>query len=408
LIFHADHVLPGDAAPIRDGAVVVDEEGVVVDVGAAMEVLPRHQGAGAPVERISGIIFPGLVNAHTHIELSSMRGKIPGGHGFVAWADRLITTRAENSPEEDLECIDAAVDELVRMATVAVGDVTNTLLAVAPLARRGIGGSVFHEVVGVDRKAALARIEGLRQEVTERVPTWPTRDLAYAPSPHTLFTVHEDAVRALLDSAARRGLRASLHLAEHAAERRAVEEGSGPVPGWFAERFKLDPTFPKKPLFDLAADVGALREGVVLVHLADARPDELAKVGPSGASVVLCPRSNLYIEGRLPPLLAIREAGIEAGLGTDSLASNTSLDVLAEARALADRFPSVPPLELFRMATWNGARALGRSDLGRIAKGAAPGLYAMAIEVDGGSDPAKAVLDNPKAPRRRLVSRGGL
>src|SRR6185436_3970449 len=97
-------------------------------------------------------------------------------------------------------------------------------------------------------------------ELEERVPRWPTKDLAYAPSPHTLFTLHPDAVRALLDSAARRGLRASLHLAEHAAERRAVEHGDGPVPDWFAERMKQRPEWPKRPLFDLAADVGALRE----------------------------------------------------------------------------------------------------------------------------------------------------
>jgi cytosine/adenosine deaminase-related metal-dependent hydrolase len=386
---------------MRDGAVVMDEHEVVLDVGAAAEVLPRH--AGAQVERVRGVVFPGLVNAHTHVELSSLRGKVPGGQGFVPWADRLVTTRAEGTQEEDLECIEAAVEELVRCATVAVGDVSNSLMPVSAFARRGIGGSVFHEVLGVERTAVLARVEGLRAELEERVPSWPTRDLAYAPSPHTLFTVHLDAVHALLDSASRRGLRASLHLAEHAAERRALEQGDGPVPEWFAQRLKQRPAWPKRPLFDLAAEVGALREGVILVHLTDARPDELAKVAESGASVVLCPRSNLYIEGRLPPLLAVRAAGIEAALGTDSLASNTSLDVLAEARALGDRFPGVPAVELFRMATHHGALVLGRSDLGRIAKGTSPGLFAVEGEVTG--DPAAFLLAQLRAPRRALASR---
>ena len=98
-----------------------------------------------------------------------------------------------------------------------------------------------------------------------------------------------------------------------------------------------------------------------------------SRVARSGASVVFCPRSNLYIEGKLPPLLAAREAGVDVALGTDSLASNANLDVLAEAKALADRFPSVKADDLFTMATWNGARALGRNDLGRIARGARPG-----------------------------------
>jgi cytosine/adenosine deaminase-related metal-dependent hydrolase len=142
---------------------------------------------------------------------------------------------------------------------------------------------------------------------------------------------------------------------------------------------------------------------VLLVHLTDAREEELRAVAVSGASAVLCPRSNLYIEGKLPPLLAARAAGVLAALGTDSLASNASLDVLAEARALADRFPGVPARELVAMATWNGARALGREDLGRIAKGARPGI--VAVDGDPGDDPSAFLLRNVKAPRRWVARR---
>jgi len=401
-ILHADHVLPGDRPAIADGAVVLDALGAIVEIGPAAEVIPRH--SGAELERVRGVVFPGLVNAHTHVELSALRGRVPGGHGFVAWVDRLITTRTEVLPEEEAEAVMGAIDELERSATVAVGDVSNTLSPVPMLARRGIGGCVFHEVLGMDRAVVSRRIEGLRAELEERVPTWPGADLAYAPAPHTLYTLHPDAARSVLDSALQRGLRTSLHLAEHAAERRAVEHGDGPVPEWFATRLKQRPEWPRRPLFDLAADVGALRPGVVLVHLTDARPDELARVAASGASAVLCPRSNLYIEGRLPPLLAVREAGIDAALGTDSLASNTSLDVLAEARALADRFPSVPKWELVKMVTWNGARALGRDDLGRLARGTQPGVFCVDGDVTG--DAAGFLLGNLRAPRRRLAARG--
>ncbi len=400
-IIHADHLLPGDVPPIADGAVVVDGQGTILDVGRAADMLPRH--AGAAVERVRGVVFPGLVNAHTHVELSSLRGKVPGGHGFVPWVDRLVTTRTEVLPDEDAEAIERAIDELASAGTVAIGDVSNTLAPVLPLARREIGGCIFHEVLGMDRGNVLRRIDGLRAELDERVPAWPSADLAYAPAPHTLYTLHPDAARALLESAARRGLRTSLHLAEHAAERRAVEQGEGPVPEWFAQRFKQTPQWPKRPLFELAAELGALRPNVLLVHLADARPEELARVAESGASAVLCPRSNLFIEGRLPPLLAMRAAGIAPALGTDSLASNTSLDVLAEARALADRFPNVPKWELVAMATWNGARALERDDLGRLGRGARPGIFCVEGDVQG--DPAAFLLANLRSPRRRLARR---
>ncbi|MBX3233355.1 MAG: amidohydrolase family protein [Labilithrix sp.] len=402
-VVHADHVLRGDAPPLADGAVVVDARGVVVDVGPAAELLPRHRGLATT--RIRGVVFPGLVNAHTHVELSNLRGKIAGGRGFVQWVDTLVATRTESTPEDEAEAVELAAADLARFATVAVGEVTNSLAAVAALARTGLAGCVFHEVLGLDRAVVMRRIEGLRAELEERLPSWPTSDLTYAPSPHTLYTLHEDAAKTLLDAARARGLRVSVHLAEHPSERRAVEQGDGPIPDWFVARFKASPAFARVPLFDLAARVGALREGVVLVHLTEARPEELARVAASGASVVFCPRSNLYIEGKLPPLLAARAAGLEVALGTDSLASNASLDVLAEAKALADRFPSVPATDLVAMATWNGARALGRPDLGRIARHANPGLYA--VDGDVPSDPATWLLSNLTKPRRCLAPRTG-
>src|SRR6185295_18266364 len=96
---HADHLLPGDAPPIADGAVVVDGEGTILDVGIASEVLPRH--TGAEVVRVHGVVLPGLVNAHTHLELSAMRGKVAGGRGFIGWVDSLIAQRPELHVEEE-------------------------------------------------------------------------------------------------------------------------------------------------------------------------------------------------------------------------------------------------------------------------------------------------------------------
>ncbi|MBS2019180.1 MAG: amidohydrolase family protein [Deltaproteobacteria bacterium] len=402
-LLHADHVLPGDVPPITDGAVVVDARGAIVDVGAASDVLPRH--AGAPVERVRGVVFPGLVNAHTHLELSAMRGKVAGGHGFVPWVEGLITQRPEIAPEDDAESIEEAALELERSATAAVGEITNSLAAVRALVRKGIAGCVFHEVFGVERASVLKRVEGLRAELEERLGAWPSGDLAYAPAPHTLYTTHPDAVRALLEGAAKHGARTSLHLLEHAGERRAVEHGDGPVLDWLRVRVRVTPEYPKEPLLDYATRLGALAPNVLLVHLTEARADELARVAKAGSPVVLCPRSNLFIGAKLPPLLAVLEAGIEPALGTDSLASNTSLDVLAEAKSLRERFPMVPAWKLVAMATWNGARALGRADLGRIAKGTRPGVFAVESDAAPGADPAALLLSNLKVPRRLLAAR---
>ena len=309
-------------------------------------------------------------------------------------------------PEEDARGIDRAVAELDAFCTVAVGEVTNSLLAVRALARAGIVGCVFHEVFGVERATLERRVASLQSIVEEHVGAWPSPELVYAPTPHTLYTTHESIARTLLSKAAERGTRASLHLAEHAAERRFLECGDGPIVDWYERRLKLRRdalSWPGTSPIAFADAIGALAGHVLCVHLTDARPDELELVASRGAHVVFCPRSNLHIETRLPPLLAARAAGIWPALGTDSLASNASLDVLAESRALADRFPSVSARDLVRMATWEGARALGRSDIGRIERNARPGLFAVAGAP--GADPCAFLLSHVRAPRRWVVRR---
>jgi len=402
---HADAVVTGEGDVLRDAAVVLGAKGVVLDVGPAEEILPRH--AGVDVERVRGVLLPGLVNAHTHLELSALRGTVPGGAGFVPWVEHLIGARAEIQPEQDAAAIEKAVAELEASGTAAIGEVTNSLAAVPELVRRGFVGTVFHEVFGVQLASLEARVAELPLVVAERMgTTWPEAAFAYVPSPHTLYTTHPTVVRRLVAQAREKGQRATLHLSEHAAERRFLEHGDGPIPGWYESRLKLPRDlleWPGKAPVAFADDLGALGPHVTCVHLTDARPDELALVARQGAPVVLCPRSNLFIETRLPPLLAALAAGIFPALGTDSLASNASLDVLAEARALADRFPTVAARDLLRMATWEGARTLGREDLGRIARGARPGIFAIEGDVTG--DACAFVLANVRRPRRWIVRR---
>lgn len=363
----------GDAV-LRDACVVV-AKGEILDVGPAGEVMPRNHGI--PIEKHSGVLLPGLINAHTHIELSALRGRVPGGQGFVAWVDRLIGARSELDAQEEADAIESAIRDLDAFGTAAVGEVTNSLAAVRGLARAKIGGCIFHEVFGLSPEHVRRRAEALQSELDDRIGAWPTDDLAWAPAPHTLYTTDRDVVGLLVHEARAKKRRTTIHILEHAAERRAIEHGDGPAVDWLEQRVRMtraEMRWPEKPVLDVAEALGLVEPDVLLVHLCEARPDELQRIAKKKAPVVLCPRSNLFIQTKLPPVLAVREAGIEPALGTDSLASNLSLDVLAEAKSLLDRFPTLPALDLLKMATLNGARALGRSDLGRIAKGTRPGL----------------------------------
>jgi len=397
-------LLTGDPeqAPIRSGAVVVDARGGVLDVGPEQALRERH--AGLRFEQHRAVLTPGLVNGHTHLELSALRGRVPGGRGFAPWVDAMMRERGQLQPEQDREAIELAVSELLSHGVVAVGEVCNQLQTVEPLAAVPLCVSVFHEVFGMRRDVGETML-AMAEQQRAAYPDFPPH-VRYALAPHTPFTMHPEVLQALIVRAQRAGTRTSLHLAEHAAERAFLATGQGPFADWVKTRGSsaLDWEVPGLDPVRYVDALGLLGPHLIAVHLTDARPDELAVIAARGVQVVLCPRSNLFIDVKLPPLLDILRAGIRPGLGTDSLASNVSLDPLAEARALRKRFPTVPALQLLAMATSWGADALGFGALlGRLAPQRFPGV--LAFEHTGGppEDPARYVLDQETAARRVLV-----
>jgi cytosine/adenosine deaminase-related metal-dependent hydrolase len=392
-----------DVAPIPAGGVVLDEQGAVLDLGPEAALRDRHPSLR--FEKHAAVLTPGLVNAHTHLELSGLRGRVPGGRGFAPWVDTLVTLRAQTKPELDSEAIDLGVSELLGYGVVAVGEVCNQLHSCDVLSGLPLCVSVFHEVFGMRSETAQV-MQGLAEQERAARTSFPPH-MRYALAPHTTHTLHPAALQALVARAAESGVRTSLHLAEHAAERAFLASGEGPFADWVKARgsSEIDWQIPALDPVRYADKLGLLGPQLIAVHLADARPDELALLAERKVQAVLCPRSNLFIEVKLPPLLDILRAGLKPGLGTDSLASNTSLDPLAEARALRKRFPTVPALTLLAMATSWGADALGYgSVLGRIARGRYPGVLAFEHTASAPSDPASFVLDHENA-RRSVLSR---
>lgn len=401
-------VIVGDGvtAPIARGALVLGEGDRILAVGE-LDALARMHPA-VRFERHDAVLLPGLVNAHTHLELSSLRGQVPGGRGFAPWVTTLIGERTQQSPEGDAEAIAHAVDELLAAGTAAVGDVTNTLAPVAQLSEAPLLACIFHEVFGQRRETAQVML-GMAQQSRSAIARWPS-NLRYAPAPHAPFTLHPEVLCEIVRQARALKTRSTLHLCEHGAERAYLKDGSGPYAALLVERgaSAVDWAPPGLDPIRYAASLGVLGPDVITVHLTDARPDELALVAQAQAPVVLCPRSNLHIELKLPPLIDILNAGIKPALGTDSLASNASLDVLEEAHALAERFPSVPARTLLAMATSFGAQVLGLADrVGKLAEGLAPGVIAFEHGAALPADAERFVLSRA-ANRRTVLARPGL
>jgi cytosine/adenosine deaminase-related metal-dependent hydrolase len=403
----ASWVVTGDAAlpPIANGAVVVNALGGVLAVGPAPQL--RGLFPSAQWEQHPAVLMPGLVNAHTHLELSALRGEVAGGDGFSRWVGRMVEARERVQPEHDGDALDKAVSELLAAGTAAVGEVTNTLAAVDALSGAPLLGRVFHEVFGMRKDAGEVAMR-MAEEQRAALDPWPD-NLSYAPAPHTPFTLHPDVFRELLRRARILGQLTTLHLCEHGAERAFLRDGGGPFAKFMGERGSsvLDWSPPGLDPVRYAASLGAVAPDVLCVHLADARADEIAVVAEAGARVVLCPRSNLHIELKLPPLRAMLDAGLRPALGTDSLASSPTLDVIGEARALAERFPGVPARTLIAMATSWGAEALGfGAQLGTLAAGKQPGVVAFAHGASAPSDPESFVLSKEARTRKVLVNAG--
>jgi cytosine/adenosine deaminase-related metal-dependent hydrolase len=373
-------VLTGVGGALHDAAVALDGD-VVAAVGPRAELEARF----GPAERLDAVILPALVNAHTHLELSHLAGAVAGGDGLAGWVWRLISLRA--GAGDPGPAVLEAVAALARHGVAAVGDVSNTLSSVAPLRAAGVAGSVFHELLGFtpERVAADAARAGPRLAAAGD----PGPLLRILPSPHGVYSTEPATLARLLAAGP-----ASIHLAEDPAERAFCSRMQGP----FAEMNRALGAVGLAPLARSAVAAAAphLRRDTLAVHCVDLDGEDLAALAASGATVVLCPRSNLHIGGRLPDLPRLLEAGVPLAIGSDSLASSPSLSPLGELAALARAFPAVEPARLLPLA-WNGA-AVGAPEVGRLAPGTAPGVLAAPLDGARPSDPARWLLDRGEAP----------
>lgn len=374
---------PGEGQAVRDGAVAL-EGGRVLAVGRRAEVEARH----GPAERRDAVLLPALVNAHLHLELSHLAGRVPGGDGLAPWILRLVAERAR-APEGAADAAMArGVEALEGAGVAAVGEVSNTLASLAPLGWAGLAGTVFHEVFGFSGERAEAALRAAG-EARASATTGPT-SLGVALSPHSLYSTNPRILQRLL----REGP-ASIHLAEDPAERLFAARGEGPLASIARQLGALDADLVPRGRSAVAAVAPFLGPRSLVVHGVDLDEQDLADLRRSGATVALCPRSNLHVGGRLPDLPRLLAAGVPLAVGSDSLASSPSFSPLEELAALRRAFPEVPAARLVPLA-WNGA-AVGAPGLGRLAEGAAPGLLAAPLDGERPEDPFEWLL---RAPRR--------
>ena len=360
-----------DPEPLVNGFVEVDDDGTVLRTGVC-------DNPAVEACFFDGAVVPGFVNAHCHVELSSLWQKFRKGTGMAGFIDQINALRDSAPAEERVANIGRWMDILWQRGVSAMADISNCDESFAVKAASPMYTRTFLEVFGTepeDCTDVIASVLALQRKAA-------SFGLDAAPTPHACYTMSPE----LLTAASAEGLRSgylSYHSEETPEEEEMLRSGSGamwenriragmsvpPVTGtssllYFIDRLKHAHPAP----FD---------EHILLVHevCLDQEGIDAVKAVMNHPYFALCPLSNLFIHNALPPVDLMRRNGLKLTIGTDSLSSNDDLDMVAELFCLQENFPEVPLGELLTWACRNGAEFLGKENMyGTITPGKRPGL----------------------------------
>jgi cytosine/adenosine deaminase-related metal-dependent hydrolase len=377
--YRASWVVPISGRPIPDGWVAVDR-GRIVALGHRD---PPQSDASETRDLGDVALMPGLVNAHTHLELSYLSGAVAPAGEFVTWVRGLLRVRR---PPEDaaaadiLAAIERGIAESVASGTALVGDISNTLATFTPLTRSPLAAVVFHEILRFREAEPERFVEQACRSIDQLDATGRVRP---GLAPHAPYSVAPLVFRALRRAIDRRPfLRSSVHLSESPEEVQFIAHGDGPWRGMLEELGAFDPGWiaPGVSPVQFLHESGFLDRRVLAVHGVQMSDADLARLVTLETTLVACPRSNRHTGAGTPPIARFYEAGVRVAVGTDSLASTPDLNVFAELAEMRRLAPSVPAGMLLDSATRQGAHALGfESEFGTIEPGRSARLLAVAV-----------------------------
>ena len=372
--YRAAWICPIDQPPIKDGIIAI-ADGTIRAVG-------KPPVAPSGLKELGNVaLMPGLVNAHTHLELSWLRGRVPPAARFTDWVKLLFAIRGRPDrgvSDDQLPPIREAIRESKASGTIAVGDISNSLAAVDAMLEAKLHGVVFHELLGFNERdgGLVTASKALRDQAA-------ARGVRVSLAPHAPYSTSLElfgAIRTAVNGSACPIM--SVHLAESAEEVEFLEDGSGPwrsmleAPGLWRDDWAIPGCDPVTYLdrHDL------IDANTLVVHGVQLEDAALSRLAAIGATLVTCPRSNRWVGVGDPPVDRFYASGARVAIGTDSLASVDDLNVFAEMAQIRRLAPRLPARSIIESATRHGADALGFGDeLGTIEPGKRAALVAVRI-----------------------------
>lgn len=363
----AQYIFTNDGPPLKRGIIETDDDGTVLSVTDTGGNPPEMES----LEFYNGILIPGFVNCHCHLELSHMKGLIPEKSGLAQF---LSLFRSGRDADTAIIKHYASVtdDDMFRDGTLLCADICNTTNTFEIKKNSRIKYINLLEVFGIDPGKAGRRID----EIKAIAGIAASQGMAYSIVPHAAYSISLTLFR-LLHAETISNRITSMHFMETRAEKQFLENHEGPLMDSYIESELISGT--PETVRDHAAAI--LEEvtpsgNLIVVHNTFADMETIKKVSQrKNLYWCLCPNANLYIEDQLPPVRQLMEEKCNLVIGTDSLASNSRLSIIEELKTLQINFPDITLAEMIRWATINGAMALGDDDLyGSIRPGKKPGL----------------------------------
>lgn len=364
----AHYIFPGCQPPLKYGILVLDDNGTVTDLVDTGGKLKEESS----LEFYPGIITPGFVNAHCHLELSHMQGMIPAKLGMTGFIERISKDRFV---EENIihEAIRVKAAEMFRSGTSAVADIVNTPDTIREKQKSPVFWHSFIELFGLQPEKARK----IWRKGNELLSEFQKARLRASISPHAPYTISLE----LWNYFSRYSPEMlTIHNQESKDEENIMCRRDGKMADWFIDRgYDLD-NLPSPKESSLESHIDFLPEAKRILYVHNTYSTEndfrlaIEKTGFDRVFWVTCPNANLHIEGRLPDKLFMSRDDLQICIGTDSLASNSSLSMIEEIKTINNYFPEIPLAEIFNWACLNGAKALGVEDtFGSFEKGKKPG-----------------------------------
>ena len=383
MLLTADWVVPVATPPIRNGAVII-RNSRIQEVGP-LDTL-REANTKEPVREFDGCtLMPGLVNAHTHLELTCLKDVIPS-QPFAEWIRHMPNAYGALTADDLAASASYGAVLAIASGSTVVGDIAHGPESVAIAADTGLGGTFYWEVLGTNRKKLPYKLQAME------FPSDPGRvcrgRIRCGISPHSPYTSGPDLLRATHAISAAQCSAHAIHVAESDAEIELLRDGSGPLSG-LAGRLAEDFTPPGIGAIGYLDGLGVLDDST-LIHCVKIFTSELTSMARRARGAVLCPRSNSYLLNGEAPAWRMHEAGVLLALGTDSLASNSDMDLFEEARALKEMEPRFEAEQIVSMLTHSGAKMLGLADsFGTLEPGNQADVSIFRVS---GNDPYEALL----------------